>query len=131
MDIGLLPEPVFDELKRPGGTYEKTAEPVFIRAVEDRGQKAESGGTVTLACATPGASIAWRIGGEAKGNTGWELYVKPARRSKRSCTPRPAESVFATAKSTFCWGSVRQTGDNDEALARRSRRPPAAALRRC
>jgi uncharacterized sulfatase len=79
MDIGLLPEPMFDEMKRPGGTYEKTAEPVFIRAVEDRGQKAGGGGTVTLACATQGASIAWRIGGDVKSNTGWELYVKPVR----------------------------------------------------
>jgi hypothetical protein len=95
MDIGLLPEPLFDEMKRPGGAYEQTAEPVFIRAVEDRGPRGEgvppskrgqdardttaSGGTVTLACATQGASIAWRIGGDAKSNTGWELYVKPVR----------------------------------------------------
>jgi len=79
MDIGLLPEPMFDELKRPGGTYEKTAEPVFIRAVEDRGPKTEGGGAVTIACATPGASIAWRIGGDPKSATGWELYVRPVR----------------------------------------------------
>ncbi len=103
MDIGLLPEPMFDELKRPGGTYEQTAEPVIIRAVEDRGLRAEpdaqrplgpkppskrgqdardtteGGGTVTLACATQGASVAWRIGGDAKSAAGWELYVQPVR----------------------------------------------------
>jgi N-sulfoglucosamine sulfohydrolase len=79
MDIGLLPEPMFDEMKRPGGAYEKTAEPVIIRAAEDRGQKAESGGAVTLACATQGASIAWRIGGDPQSATGWELYVRPVR----------------------------------------------------
>jgi hypothetical protein len=90
MDIGLLPEPMFDEMKRPGGTYEKTAEPVVIRAVEDRGPKAEGGGTVTLACATQGASIAWRIGGDPKSATGWELYVRPVR-------IRAQEVLYATA----------------------------------
>jgi uncharacterized sulfatase len=90
LDIGLLPEPMFDELKRPGGKYEKTAEPVFIRAAEGRGQKAEGGGTVTIACATQGASIAWRIGGDIKNNTGWELYVRPVR-------IRPQEVLYAKA----------------------------------
>jgi N-sulfoglucosamine sulfohydrolase len=74
MDIGLIPEPMFDEMKWPQGRPEKTHEPVFIRQTDDR-----RGGVVTLVCATQGASIAWRIGGDVKSHTGWELYVKPVR----------------------------------------------------
>jgi len=73
MDIGLVPEPIFDEVKRPGGKVEKTAEPVFIRQTGN----AKEGGTVTIACPTQGSSIAWRIGGDARSDTGWELYAKP------------------------------------------------------
>ncbi|MCX5646172.1 MAG: sulfatase-like hydrolase/transferase [Phycisphaerae bacterium] len=86
MDVGLVPEPMFDEMKRPGGQYEKTAEPVFIRQTGN----AKEGGTVTIACATQGASIAWRIGGNPKSATGWELYVAPVR-------VRPQEVLCAKA----------------------------------
>jgi len=79
MDIGLIPEPIFDEMKRPGGRYDQTAEPVLVKSMEDGGQKTEDGGAVAVACSTPGASIAWRIGGDPKGDTGWELYVRPVR----------------------------------------------------
>jgi uncharacterized sulfatase len=78
MDVGLIPEPIFDELKRPGGQYEKTATPVFINQTGDR-----NGGAVTIACSTQGASIAWRIGGNPKSATGWELYVRPVRLKPR------------------------------------------------
>jgi len=67
-DIGLVPEPLFDEMKRPGGKYEKTDAPVVIR---------DKGGALTLACATAGASIAYRVGGNPKAKTGWKLYVDP------------------------------------------------------
>ena len=90
MDIGLIPEPMFDELKRPGGTYEKAAEPVFVKLTEDRSQRPEDGALVTIACPTLGASIAWRIGGNPKSDTGWELYVKPVR-------IKPQETVHAKA----------------------------------
>ena len=86
MDIGLVPEPVFDEMKRPGGQYEKTAEPIFIRQTGN----AKEGGTVAIACSTQGASIAWRIGGNPKNATGWELYVTPVR-------VRPQEVLYAKA----------------------------------
>jgi N-sulfoglucosamine sulfohydrolase len=74
-DLGLIPEPIFDELKRPEGKFEKTADPVVIRQTGNPNE----GGTVTVACSTQGAAIAWRIGGDPKSATGWELYTKPVR----------------------------------------------------
>ncbi len=85
MDIGLIPEPMFDEMKWSQGKPEKTAEPVFTRQAGDPGGEA-----VTIACATQGASIAWRIGGEAQSNTGWELYTKAVR-------VQPQEVLYAKA----------------------------------
>jgi uncharacterized sulfatase len=73
MDVGLIPEPIFDELKRPGGKFASTADPEFVKFTGGKGE----GGAVTIACATTGASIAWRVGGDPKDNTGWNLYVKP------------------------------------------------------
>ncbi len=73
MDIGLIPEPVFDEMKRPDGKFEKTGEPVFIKQADSPGE----GGAITMVCPTLGASIAWRVGGDPKSDTGWELYVRP------------------------------------------------------
>jgi len=90
MDIGLIPEPLFDEMKRPDGRFEQTAEPVFTRMTADRGRKAEGGGTVTIVCPTQGASIAWRIGGDVKSPVGWELYVRPV-------SLRPQEVLHAKA----------------------------------
>jgi uncharacterized sulfatase len=74
-DIGLIPEPILDELKRPGGKYEKTAEPVFTKQTGNPNE----GGAVSLACSTQGASLVWRVGGDPKSDTGWQLYVKPVR----------------------------------------------------
>ncbi len=70
-DIGLIPEPEFDEMKRPGGKWQKTTVPTFF-GVPAGGGASES---VTISCATAGASIAYRISGEGK--TGWKLYTKP------------------------------------------------------
>jgi len=80
-DMGLVPEPVFDEMKRPGGKFEKTADPVFIK---------QTGGAVTIACATQGASIAWRVGGDARSPVGWNLYAKPV-------PIKPGEVLYAKA----------------------------------
>ena len=70
-DMGLIPEPEFDEMKRPGGVYEKTAAPTFATGSK-RGKDSER---VTINCATQGASIAYRIDGGKR--SGWELYTKP------------------------------------------------------
>ncbi len=75
MDVGLIPEPVLDEMKWPPGKPEKTAEPVCIKQTGNP----QEGGAVTITCPTSGASIACRIGGDPKSATGWELYVRPVR----------------------------------------------------
>jgi len=67
-DVGLIPEPDFDEMKRPGGRFEQTAEPGFVA-----GDKPH---TVAVSCPTPGASIAYRTDGK-NGRIGWKLYSKP------------------------------------------------------
>lgn len=85
-DIGLIPEPIFDELKRPGGEYETTAPPVVVKWTGG----SASGGTVTMACATCGASIAYRIGGDPKSRTGWSLYNLPV-------SLRSGETLYAKA----------------------------------
>ncbi len=84
MDTGLIPEPIFDEIKRPEGKFEKTAVPVFIRQTDSPGED----GAITIVCPTSGASIAWRIGGNPKSKTGWELYVRPVR-------VRPGQVLYA------------------------------------
>jgi uncharacterized sulfatase len=85
-DIGLIPEPIFDEMKRPGGQFERTADPVFIRQTSGR----EPGAMVTIACSTQGASIAWRTAGDPKNPAGWELYVTPV-------PVRPGQVLYAKA----------------------------------
>jgi len=72
-DIGLIPEPEFDEMKRPGGEWEKTEAAVFLSSLDRASGKAE----VTITCATPGASIAYKVGNENK--AGWRLYTRPLR----------------------------------------------------
>jgi len=72
-DIGLIPEPEFDEMKRPGGKYQQTAEPVFWSPEWQPGQNARR---ITLACPTAGSSIVYRITGEGMDQTDWELYRK-------------------------------------------------------
>jgi len=74
-DIGLIPEPEFDEMKRPGGEYQKTAEPVFWTP---KWQPGEATRRVTIACPTPGSSIVYRISGDGQTNSAWRLYTKSA-----------------------------------------------------
>jgi len=86
MDIGLIPEAILDEMKRPGGKFETTATPVFTRQNATR----PKGAAVTIACSTQGASIAWRIGGDPKSDTGWRLYGK-------AVPIKPGEVLYAKA----------------------------------
>jgi uncharacterized sulfatase len=66
-DIGLIPEPIFDEMKRPGGLWQKTAEPQITPLTGGR--------AVAVSCPTRGSSIAYKIGGKEK--AGWKLYTQP------------------------------------------------------
>jgi N-sulfoglucosamine sulfohydrolase len=67
-DVGLVPEAEFDAMKRPGNRMERTARPSFEARVTAGGA-----GQVRIACATPGSSIAYRLGDETK----WRLYTGP------------------------------------------------------
>ncbi len=69
-DLGLIPEPIFDELKWPDGKQDTTTTPAFTR---------QQGGAVTVVCATPGVSIAYRVDGDPNSATGWLLYTRPVR----------------------------------------------------
>jgi len=75
-DVGLIPEPEFDELKRPGGEWRKTLEPRFVGSGKD----------VRILCDTPGASIAYRMGEGAR----WKVYGEPVR-------PTPGQTLHARA----------------------------------
>jgi uncharacterized sulfatase len=72
-DVGLIPEPIFDEMKRPGGKYEKTAEPVFFSTDWQPGQDRRH---ITIACPTAGASILYRTSGDGVRQSDWKLYRK-------------------------------------------------------
>jgi N-sulfoglucosamine sulfohydrolase len=75
-DVGLIPEPVFDEMERPGGVYQKTAEPVFWAPKLQPGQASRR---VTIACLTVGSSIVYRITGDGQTDSPWKLYTEPVR----------------------------------------------------
>jgi uncharacterized sulfatase len=69
-DLGLLPESELQERMRPGGRWQTTATPT-IRLVD---------GLATLACETPGASIAYRCQAadeKTADSAVWSLYVGP------------------------------------------------------
>jgi len=72
-DIGLIPEPEFDEMKRPGGEYQKTVEPIFWTP---KWQPGKATHRVTIACPTAGASIVYRISGDGQTDSAWRLYTK-------------------------------------------------------
>ncbi|MDH4241337.1 MAG: HEAT repeat domain-containing protein, partial [Phycisphaerae bacterium] len=72
-DIGLIPEPEFDEMKRPGGVFQKTADPWFLKSSP---ADSEGGEFITINCATAGASIAYRIEEKGSKTTGFELYTE-------------------------------------------------------
>jgi N-sulfoglucosamine sulfohydrolase len=66
-DVGLIPEPQFDEMKRPGGVWQQAQTP----ALELRD------GMAKVRCGTPGASLAYRL--EPDDRPGWRLYTQPIR----------------------------------------------------
>ena len=74
-DIGLIPEPEFDEMKRPGGVWQKTNEPLLVAGPENANTKADIG----IWSPTPGASIAYRIEGDGNKSPGWKLYTGHVR----------------------------------------------------
>jgi len=96
-DVGLIPEPDFDEMKRPGDEYEVTAEPGF----SSMKKFFSSTVTVSLSCPTDGASIAYQVDLKDE-KTGWQLYSEPV-------TLQPGQVLSARA----C-----RLGFNDSAVAR-------------
>ncbi|HUU16860.1 MAG TPA: sulfatase-like hydrolase/transferase [Sedimentisphaerales bacterium] len=75
-DVGLIPEPEFDEMKRPDGRYQKTAEPVFWSPKWQAGTPGKTARRITIACPTAGASIVYRISDNGKTGNAWKLYRK-------------------------------------------------------
>ncbi len=71
-DIGLIPEPEFDEMKRPGGILENTAAPLLVAGPAS----AKTEATIGIWSPTHGASIAYRIEGGGNKRGGWKLYTK-------------------------------------------------------
>ncbi len=96
-DIGLIPEPEFDEMKRPGGVYQKTAEPVFWAP---KWQPDEAARRVTIACPTAGSSIVYRISGDGQTNSAWRLYTKSVWLTK-------GKVLHAKA----CWIGFKDSGE--------------------
>ncbi|OHB77224.1 MAG: hypothetical protein A2Z25_08250 [Planctomycetes bacterium RBG_16_55_9] len=76
LDMGLIPEPEFDEMKRPGGQMQQTAEPGFWSPKWQPGASGQAARRITITCPTPGSSIVYRItdGGDAQPD--WRLYTK-------------------------------------------------------
>ena len=71
-DVGLIPEPDFDAMKRPGDRYEVTADPMLIPVKQGESE------LVKAVCFTPGASIGYQIKEKGKGEP-WLLYTQPVR----------------------------------------------------
>lgn len=68
-DLGLIPEAVLNEERRPGGKWSTTADPeAFFKL-----------GKITLRCSTDGASIAYRVGKALPQDESgrWLLYAQP------------------------------------------------------
>lgn len=80
-DLGLIPEAELKEKGIPGGKPGTTAEP----RIEPAGGKFDKPVTVTVACSTEGASIAYTT--DERKEPRWLLYSKPITIEK-SCTLR-------------------------------------------
>ena len=117
-DMGLIPEPIFDEMKRPGGEYETTGAPVFTIAAADDSKRIYH---VAMSSPTPGSSLTYRVDdGE------WKLYTEPV-------AVRPSQKLSAIANrigfnnSTGGSNLIRPTclsnWRNSNHSTRRSRRP--------
>jgi len=72
-DVGLIPEPEFDEMKRPAGKWQRTATPGILRHFNSATGETH----VTISCSTAGASIAYRIDDNEGKKSGWKLYTGP------------------------------------------------------
>jgi len=99
-DFGLLPECEFDALKRPGDKYETTAAPGITPT------KKGDGATVELICATPGASIAYRVSGRKGGPaaSGIFLGVNQARMHGKGARRRGGQVTNWRDRNTwFSW----------------------------
>ena len=70
-DVGLIPEPDFDQIKRPDEKMQSTSAPGIALS------KAGSAATAKMSCLTEGASIAYRINNET-----WQLYSTPVTLNK-------------------------------------------------
>lgn len=81
-DMGLIPEPEFDEMKRPGNQWQTTAAPILQVPGIGSGRK------LVLNCSTAGASIGYRINGRTE--QGWQLYSGPIE-------VQPGQTIVAKA----------------------------------
>ena len=104
-DFGLLPECEFDALKRPGDQYEVTSAPGVRPTKQGDGVVAE------LVCATPGASIAYQIGGAASvpEGDGIVLQATSARFQGEKPFPNKEPGNLSGWRNTKAWLSWQVT----------------------
>lgn len=69
-DVGLIPEPEFDELQRPGGRWAVTAAPL----VDD--QPSAQGRTITLSSPTPGSRVVYSLEEDPRAQARWRLHTE-------------------------------------------------------
>lgn len=73
-DVGLIPEGEFDELKRPGGEWERTPPPLVVE------QRRDDGVQIALRPPFPGASLAYAlptVDSPTDAKPSWRLYTQP------------------------------------------------------
>lgn len=70
-DLGLIPEPLLDEMMRPNGEQQRASAPAVEAAPVGRGQW-----QVKLRTSTPGASVVYQLG-EGEPSSRWLLYTRP------------------------------------------------------
>jgi N-sulfoglucosamine sulfohydrolase len=79
-DTGLILEPEFDELKRPGGEWQRAAPPAVTESVPMTLENMTSRG-ITLSSQTPGARIVYSLinrDDTAENRSDWKLYGGPS-----------------------------------------------------
>jgi N-sulfoglucosamine sulfohydrolase len=114
-DVGLIPEPEFEEMKRPRGIWQRTAAPTVTAAPDTRSKKVK----VTITCATPGSSIAYRIDGA---NGRWKLYSTPLRLDEeeviraKACRIGFRDSEEVTFKAVEGTAALQQVLPQEKAL---------------
>ncbi|MHC4756045.1 MAG: sulfatase-like hydrolase/transferase, partial [Planctomycetota bacterium] len=95
-DVGLIPEPDFDRMKRPGDEYEQTAEPQF----------SQQAAKISITCPTQGSSIAYRFAYDPQGQ--WKLYTEPvALKTGRQIIAKACRLGFKDSKEVSF-----KSGDN-------------------